>query len=117
MLNMMMMMMMRNQYCRANPGNLITDNVFHLQKNPSTIRIPEDDIGSDSHIMDHVVSLTSTDVLDKNLTELCRDAGKVLFKGTDPKLLLSGMQCSATREFCEGSLKVLQDEGCRVCFI
>ena len=65
--------------------------VFHLQKNPSTIRIPEDDIGSDSHIMDHVVSLTSTDVLDKNLTELCRDAGKVLFKGTDPKLLLSGM--------------------------
>ena len=107
----MMMMMMRNQCCRANPGNLFTDNVFHLQKNPSTIRIPEDDIGSDSHIMDHVVSLTSTDVLDKNLTELCRDAGKVLFKGTHPKLLLSGMQCSATRESCEGSQKVLQDAG------
>ena len=53
--------------------------------------------------MDHVVSLTSTDVLDKNLTELCKDAGKVLFKGTDPKLLLSGMQRSATRESCEGS--------------
>ena len=61
--------------------------------------------------MDHVVSLTSTDVLDKNLTELCKDAGKVLFKGTDPKLLLSGMQCSATRESCEGSQKVLQDVG------
>jgi len=61
--------------------------------------------------MDHVVSLTSTDVLDKNLTELCRDAGKVLFKGTDPKLLLSGMQYSATRESCEGSQKVLQDAG------
>ena len=61
--------------------------------------------------MDHVVSLTSTDVLDKNLTELCKDAGKVLFKGTDPKLLLSGMQCSATRESCEGSQKVLQDGG------
>ena len=56
--------------------------------------------------MDHVVSLTSSDVLDKNLTELCRVAGKVLFKGTDPKLLLSGMSYPATRESCEGSQKV-----------
>ena len=62
-----------------------------MQKNPSTIRIPEEDIGSDSHLMDRVVLLDATAVLDKNITELCKDAGKVLFKGASPKLLLSGM--------------------------
>ena len=61
-----------------------------LQKNPTTIRIPEEDIGSESHNMDHVVHLATTNVTDKNITQLCKDAGKVLFKGTNPKLLLPG---------------------------
>lgn len=61
-----------------------------LQKNPSTVRIPEDDLGSESHEMDHVVVLNSENVTDDKIYGLCKDAGKVLFKGTNLKLLLRG---------------------------
>ena len=62
----------------------------HLQKNPSAIRVPEDDIGSKSHSMDHAVMLDAMNATDQNISQLCRDAGKVLFKGSNPKLLLQG---------------------------
>lgn len=61
-----------------------------LQKNPSTVRIPEDDLGSESHEMDHVFVLDSGNVTDDKIFGSCKDAGKVLFKGTNPKLLLRG---------------------------
>ena len=61
-----------------------------LQKNPSTVRIPEDDLGSESHEMGHVVVLNSENVTDDKIYGLCKDAGKVLFRGTNPKLLLRG---------------------------
>ena len=61
-----------------------------LQKNPSTVRIPEDDLGSESHEMGHVVVLNSENVTDDKIYGLCKDAGKVLFKGANPKLLLRG---------------------------
>ncbi|KAL9965428.1 hypothetical protein ACROYT_G029227 [Oculina patagonica] len=65
------------------------------QKNPSTIRVPEEDIGSESHNMDHAVSLEATNATDESITHLCKDAGRVLFKGDNPKLLLSE---NSTRE-------------------
>ncbi|XP_067017808.1 out at first protein-like [Acropora muricata] len=58
------------------------------QKNPSTVRIPEDDLGSESHEMGHVVVLNSENVTDDKIYGLCKDAGKVLFRGANPKLLL-----------------------------
>ena len=61
-----------------------------LQKNPSTVRIPEDDLGSESHEMGHVVVLNSENVTDDKIYGLCKDAGKVLFRGANPKLLLRG---------------------------
>ena len=64
--------------------------MVNFQKNPGTIRIPEEDLGSESHEMDHLVSLDSTNATHLKITELCKDAGKVLFKGTNPKLLLQG---------------------------
>ena len=63
---------------------------MNFQKNPSTIRIPEEDIASASHDMDHVVVLDSINVTHEKITELCKDAGRVLFKGTNLKVLLPG---------------------------
>ena len=40
--------------------------------------------------MDHAVTLDATNATDENINYLCKDAGKVLFKGDKPKLLLSG---------------------------
>ena len=40
--------------------------------------------------MDHVVYLDSRNATDEKISELCKDAGKVLFEGTNPKLLLKG---------------------------
>ena len=54
------------------------------------MRIPEDDLGSESHEMGHVVVLNSENVTDDKIYGLCKDAGKVLFSGTNPKLLLRG---------------------------
>ncbi|XP_068685982.1 out at first protein-like isoform X1 [Montipora foliosa] len=65
------------------------------QKNPSTIRVPEEDLGSEPHKMDHVVYLDSRNATDEKISELCKDAGKVLFEGTNPKLLLKE---NSTRE-------------------
>ncbi|XP_058956263.1 out at first protein [Pocillopora verrucosa] len=59
------------------------------QKNPSTIRVPEEDVASESHIMDHVVFLDAN-VTEGTIGQLCKDAGKVLFSGTNTKLLLLG---------------------------
>ena len=69
---------------------MTVDNFFNFQKNPSTIRVPEEDLGSEPHKMDHVVYLDSRNVTDEKISELCKDAGKVLFEGTNPKLLLKG---------------------------
>ena len=65
---------------------------FFFQKNPSTIRVPEEDVASESHIMDHVVFLDAN-VTEGTINQLCKDAGKVLFSGTNTKLLLLGMWC------------------------
>lgn len=73
-----------HEYPNFNPFFLL------LQKNPSTVRIPEDDLGSESHEMGHVVVLNSENVTDDKIYGLCKDAGKVLFRGTNPKLLLRG---------------------------
>lgn len=40
--------------------------------------------------MDHAVILDSTNATDESIKYLCKDAGKVLFNGDSPKLLLSG---------------------------
>jgi len=40
--------------------------------------------------MDHAVILNSTNATDESINYLCKDVGKVLFKGDNPKLLLSG---------------------------
>lgn len=68
----------------------LTIIIFNFQKNPGTIRIPEEDLGSEFHEMDHLVSLDLTNATHLKMTELCKDAGKVLFQGTNPKLLLRG---------------------------
>ena len=40
--------------------------------------------------MDHAVILDATNATDESINYLCKDAGKVLFKGNNPKILLSG---------------------------
>lgn len=64
------------------------------QKNPSTIRVPEEDLANEYHIMDHMVILDAN-VTEGTISQLCKDAGKVLFSGANTKLLLSG---NSTRE-------------------
>jgi len=40
--------------------------------------------------MDHAVILDATNATDESINYWCKDAGKVLFKGNNPKILLSG---------------------------
>lgn len=77
------------------------------QKNPSTIRVPEEEIGSESYNMDHAVILDSTNATDESIKYLCKDAGKVLFNGDSPKLLLSE---NSTRDDLEKVELASQDQ-------
>lgn len=45
------------------------------QKNPSTIRTPEDDLGRTNHTMDYVVVLKHSSVISPHIAELCAEAG------------------------------------------
>ena len=50
--------------------------------------------------MDHVVFLDAN-VTEGTISQLCKDAGKVLFSGTNTKLLLLGMWCKVQVCSCQ----------------
>lgn len=45
------------------------------QKNPSTIRTPEEDLGRTNHTMDYVVLLKHSSIISPHIAEVCAEAG------------------------------------------
>lgn len=49
---------------------------FHLQKNPTTIRQPEEDRGRENYTMVAWVNLPQSTPISRHITELCSDAAE-----------------------------------------
>ncbi|KAJ8922637.1 hypothetical protein NQ315_007669 [Exocentrus adspersus] len=49
------------------------------QKNPSTIRTPEDDLGRTNHTMDYVVVLKHSGIISPHIADMCAEAGMATY--------------------------------------
>lgn len=49
------------------------------QKNPSAIRLPEDDLGRTNHSMDYVVLLKHAGIISPHISDMCAEAGQATY--------------------------------------
>ena len=71
-------------------GERYSTPFYLIQKNPSAIRSPEEDLGAETMVMDHEVAMDNASNLDHHVKHMCKDAGIVIFRGEELKQLLAG---------------------------
>ncbi|XP_030758835.1 out at first protein [Sitophilus oryzae] len=69
------------------------------QKNPSTVRTPEEDLGRVNHTMDYVVVLKHADIISPFIRDICAEAGQATYTRYEDILKWSNIHAIQTTSY------------------